>query len=249
MAEGRATRVRAIAPAKVNLSLEVLGRRPDGFHEIRSEMLAIDLCDSLEVRPDRGGGVRLSLAGPVASADVPSDGSNLVCRAAHAALAEGRRLGSIASEAGVEIALVKRIPTRAGLGGGSSDAAAAWIATAAAYGLQPSDEARDRELAAIGSDCVFFAAAGATGYASCGGRGERVEPRPNPEPGIGIALLTPSVECSTAEVYRSLDPASFDGPRRGNDLEEAAVPAVVTSTRRRSRSNSATPIARSSSAI
>ena len=112
--------VRALAPAKVNLRLEVLGEREDGYHEIRSWTLAVDLCDSLDVRASVSGGIRLSLSGPAASPDVPVDGSNLVSRAASASLDEGRRLGAIGPEAGVDIALLKRIPSRAGLGGGSS---------------------------------------------------------------------------------------------------------------------------------
>lgn len=215
--------VRAIAPAKVNLRLEVLGERPDGYHEIRSTMLAVDLCDALEVRPRRGGGVRLGLSGDQASDDVPADGSNLASRGALAALEEGRRTGAIGGEAGVEIVLEKRIPSRAGLGGGSSDAAAAFVATEAALGFDVGGEARLRALAAIGSDCAFFAAARSTGFALCGGRGERVAARPYATPGIWIGIVTPGVECETALVYRNL----AGGPRSGtgNDLEPAAIRA------------------------
>jgi 4-diphosphocytidyl-2-C-methyl-D-erythritol kinase len=218
--------VRAIAPAKINLSLEVLGRRKDGFHEIRTSALAVDLCDAIEVRATRTGEVRLSLAGPAATADVPADSTNLVCRAALAVLDEGRALGAIDAGAGVDLSLEKRIPSRAGLGGGSSDAAAAWLATAAVFGIDLSATVRDRALARLGSDCVFFAAAGATGHALCEGRGERVTPRTYPAPAIRIAIVTPDVECATAEVYRSFVPRPLGvRPTSGNDLEEACLRA------------------------
>jgi len=215
--------VRAIAPGKVNLRLEVLGERPDGYHEIRSTVLAVDLCDALEVRPRTGGGVHLGISGAQASPDVPTDGSNLAFRGALAALEEGRRLGAIDADAGVEIALEKRIPSRAGLGGGSSDAAAAFVATEAALGFEVGAEDRLRALAAIGSDCAFFSAARSTGFALCAGRGERVAARPYATPGIWIGIVTPGVECETTLVYRSLAGAPRSGS--GNDLEPAAIRA------------------------
>lgn len=216
-------KVLAIAPGKVNLRLEVLGERPDGYHEIRASTLAVDLCDALEVRPRSMGTVRLAIAGAQASADVPADGSNLASRGAQAALEEGRRIGAIGRDAGVDIALEKRIPSRAGLGGGSSDAVAAFVATEAALGFDVGSEIRLRALAAIGSDCAFFAAARSTGFALCAGRGERVAARPYPTPGIWIGIVTPDIECATAAVYRNV----AGGPRSGsgNDLEAAAIRA------------------------
>ncbi len=222
----RAGVVRAIAPAKINLSLEVLGLRADGYHEIRTSALAVDLCDALEARPTRTGEVRLSIAGPAASPDVPADGTNLVARAARAVLEEGKARGAIGRDAGVDLALEKRIPSRAGLGGGSSDAAAGWLATAACFGLELPPAVRDRALAGIGSDCVFFAAAGATGHALCEGRGERVSARTYPAPSIRVAIATPEIECPTAAVYRAFVPRAL-GPRptSANDLEDAALRA------------------------
>ena len=225
-ATARAGVVRAVAPAKVNLSLEVLGRRKDGYHEIRTSALAVDLCDALEARATRTGEVRLSLAGPAASPDVPLDGTNLVHRAALAVLEEGKARRAIDPDAGVDLALEKRIPSQAGLGGGSSDAAAAWLVTAACFGLDLESPVRDRALARIGSDCVFFAAAGATGHALCEGRGERVSARTYPAPAIRVAIVTPDVECSTAEVYRAFVPRGLGArPTSANDLEDAALRA------------------------
>jgi len=225
-AAGRAGSVRAVAPAKVNLSLEVLGRRGDGYHEIRTSALAVDLCDALEARATRTGEVRLSLWGPAAGPDVPADPTNLVSRAALAVLEEGRARGELDRDAGVDLALEKRIPSRAGLGGGSSDAAAAWFATAACLGLELPATVRDRALERVGSDCVFFAAASATGHALCEGRGERVFPRTYPAPSIRIAVVTPEVECSTADVYRAFVPRGLGvRPTSANDLEDAALRA------------------------
>jgi len=130
--------VRIHAPAKLNLSLAVLERRADGFHEIESLMAPVDLADSLTVTVGGPPGIRLRVrfAGPLATPrggvlarDVPTDATNLVVRAA----------AELAAAAGIEpaldIDLVKRIPSGAGLGGGSSDAAATLSAAAAAWGL------------------------------------------------------------------------------------------------------------------
>ncbi|NBX29826.1 hypothetical protein EBR04_05150, partial [bacterium] len=126
------------APAKLNLSLAVLARRPDGYHEIESLMVPVSLHDSLVVRAAAAPGISLRVrsAGALATAegsvlagDVPTDGRNLVVRAAEA----------LAAEAGVthglDIDLVKEIPAGSGLGGGSSDAAAVLMAAARVWGL------------------------------------------------------------------------------------------------------------------
>src|SRR5262245_44922341 len=100
------------APAKVNLSLEVLGKRPDGYHEIATVFQAVDLCDRLTLEP------AASISLEAGTADLPTDDQNLVVRAA-------RRLQEAAgTDRGARIRLEKRIPVAAGLGGGSSDAAA-----------------------------------------------------------------------------------------------------------------------------
>jgi 4-diphosphocytidyl-2-C-methyl-D-erythritol kinase len=137
--------VKLEAPAKINLYLEVLGRREDGFHELVTVLQTIDLVDDLEValRPKAAGtpaGVadiafrldRESLVG----ADVPADDRNLAVRAARDWLAAAGRLDSH----GVDLALLKRIPSGAGLGGGSSDAAAVLTALSrpAGPGCSPS---------------------------------------------------------------------------------------------------------------
>jgi len=233
--------VRALAPAKINLRLEVLGRRGDGYHEVRTWMLALDLCDGLELRPSTSGRVTLSVTGPSATSDVPAGAENLAARAASAVLEEGKRLSRIGAEVGLDLALEKRIPSRAGLGGGSSDAAAAFLASEAALGLAIGRRAAASALADLGSDCAFFAAARETGFAECGARGERVAAA-RPPSGLFVALVVPAVEAPTREVYAAFDalppgtrpaapPGWLDGGalalRAGlwNDLEAAALAA------------------------
>jgi 4-diphosphocytidyl-2-C-methyl-D-erythritol kinase len=156
-------RVAVLAPAKVNLFLEVLGRRPDGFHEIDTVFQAVSLYDRLTCSPAE----RLELEVRPESADVPRDERNLVLRAAHVLAAHtGTRQGA-------RITLEKVIPAGAGLGGGSSDAAAALVAFDR---LWRTDVGRDtlRSLAAqLGSDVPFFLLGGT---ARGRGRGERLEP-------------------------------------------------------------------------
>jgi 4-diphosphocytidyl-2-C-methyl-D-erythritol kinase len=188
------------APAKVNLVLEVLGRRADGFHELDTLMMALDLGDDVLARASETAGARIEVGGPAASEDVPADERNLAVRAALGVLelaGEERR--------GVDLVLTKRVPSRAGLGGGSSDAAAAALATRDALGLAVPDVALCALLAELGSDCVFFQRAATTGLARCQGRGDRVAPLAPPPDGWRVALVAPAVECGTAEVYSALN--------------------------------------------
>jgi hypothetical protein len=141
-------RVRVRAPAKVNLSLAVLGKRPGGFHEVETSMLALELSDLLELAREPGGRVRIELSGAHASADIPRDETNLAARAARAALELAR------SADGLVVRLEKHIPSGSGLGGGSSDAAAAWIGAATLLGLDPwsaGGRARSRHSGPIAS--------------------------------------------------------------------------------------------------
>jgi 4-diphosphocytidyl-2-C-methyl-D-erythritol kinase len=142
--------VRVNAPAKVNLVLRVLDRRPDGYHNLWSVMQTVGLEDELYVGLSARAGVRLQCD----EAGVPTDGRNLVVRAAAAVLA---RAGLSESRApGVEIHLIKRIPVSAGLGGGSSDAAATIVALNALLGLGWSRGTMGDVGAPLGSDVPFF---------------------------------------------------------------------------------------------
>jgi 4-diphosphocytidyl-2-C-methyl-D-erythritol kinase len=238
--------VRALAPAKINLTLELRGRRADGFHELRTHLLALELADELGVATRAGGGVVLEVGGLGAGGEVPGDERNLAWRAAAAALARAREEG-LAGGVGLTVELVKRIPVQAGLGGASADAAAALSASAAALGLDLGCEERWRwargVLAGLGSDCPFFLEAAATGLALCEGRGERVRPLPPASVGDwSIVIVTPEPGCPTGAVYAALEApggvADSDAPAlptgsaalaRGalrNDLESAALRAV-----------------------
>lgn len=198
------------APAKLNLSLAVLERRADGFHEIESLMVPVDLADTLSVTAGGAPGIRLAVrfAGPLATPrgqvlarDVPADATNLVVRAAAA----------LATEAGIapalDIDLAKRIPSGAGLGGGSSDAAAVLLAAAEAWGL---DWPRDRLAALgarIGSDVPWFFAGVA---AVAAGRGERIEAVAPLGPLFAV-IACPAAGLSTAAVYRACTPSRIRG--------------------------------------
>ena len=116
------SRVRLFSPAKLNLDLRALERRSDGYRELDTEMVLLDLGDELELARSSEPGVRLSLEGPALTDDIPSDERNLAVRAAQRVLAEG---GAEGGSAGLDLRLLKRVPSGAGLGGGSSNAAAA----------------------------------------------------------------------------------------------------------------------------
>ncbi|MFN0007103.1 MAG: 4-(cytidine 5'-diphospho)-2-C-methyl-D-erythritol kinase [Planctomycetota bacterium] len=232
--------VAVLAPAKVNLWLEVLGLREDGFHEISTWMLAVDLCDRIEARRSEQPGVRLEVRGQGATSDIPPGSANLAWKGAEEVLRLAGRAGG-----GVDLVLDKRIPSQAGLGGGSSDAAAAWMAASAVLGVDLGTQNAKSALARLGSDCVFFHEARETGLAHCSGRGEQVRPEPGPARAWWIALATPEIVCPTAQVYaahRRLPrqertapelparwselPASEVRPFVFNRLEAAALEAV-----------------------
>ena len=205
------------APAKLNLSLAVLARRADGFHEIESLMVPVTLHDTLRVQVSEVPGIRLRVrfggrlataAGSPLAHDVPSDATNLVVRAAQLLAVEAGLADSSATPAvpGLDIDLVKRIPSGSGLGGGSSDAAAILVAAAEAWGLDvPLDVPLDR-LAAIGakigSDVPVFFAGGA---AIAGGRGERIESVAGIPP-LHAVIARPATGLSTAAVYAQCTP-------------------------------------------
>jgi 4-diphosphocytidyl-2-C-methyl-D-erythritol kinase len=162
MASERAIRVNA--PAKVNLVLRVLDRRPDGYHNLWSVMQTVGLDDELHVSLSARAGVRLECR----DASVPTDARNLAVRAAAAVL---ERAGKADRMPGVDIRLVKRIPVSAGLGGGSSDAAATIAALNALLELGWSREDMAKVSEPLGSDVPFFFSAPT---ALVRGRGENV---------------------------------------------------------------------------
>jgi len=180
-------RIRCRAPGKVNLSLAVLGRRPDGFHEIESWVVQFDWCDRLSLAPAD----RFSLRVSGRAEDVPVDEANLAWQAA-AAMAEaaGRRPD-------VSVSLEKAIPSGAGLGGGSSDAAAVLLGLNKLWRLDWPVERLAPIAAALGSDVPLFLTAGS---AVIRGRGERIERADCPWQGW-LVLVVPPFSLSTAAVY------------------------------------------------
>jgi 4-diphosphocytidyl-2-C-methyl-D-erythritol kinase len=176
------------APAKINLSFKILRRREDGFHEIETLMAPISLCDELTIEPsETDPGIAFSSDDP----SLPAGEDNLVVRAARRFFAE------IKEEPWVRIALRKKIPHGAGLGGGSSDTASTLLGLNERQG-QPLTRACLTSLAAeIGSDVPFFLEQSA---ARCRGRGEIVEPV-GPLPDLSLLLLKPEFGVPTPWAY------------------------------------------------
>jgi len=201
--------VTALAYAKLNLSLRVLARREDGLHEIDSIVQTIDLADRIEFHL---AGDRLRVESPFPPEE------DLIYRAASALLAKKR------AKTGIKIVLEKRIPTGAGLGGGSSDAAC--VITVLDRLIPPPLPPEDiNSLAgALGADVPLFLRGGRLRMA---GKGERITPLPS-GPERAFLLILPPVHCDTAAVYRKYDEIRSTGNALAlqpgeNDLEEAAL--------------------------
>ncbi len=221
--------VEVLAPGKLNLFFEILAKRPDGFHEIVTLMVPMDVYDAVAVReiaaPAGGanapivldcawaagyraqrvfGGVEQS--GPADSGDVPTGNENIAVRAVEL----------LRSRAGIErsasVRLTKRIPAAAGLGGGSSDAAAALVAANAAWNLGWSSERLGQLAAELGSDVPFFLT---PGPAICRGRGEEIEPVPRFGT-LHAVVVRPPAGLSTAAVYKACRPS--ESPREVEPL-------------------------------
>jgi 4-diphosphocytidyl-2-C-methyl-D-erythritol kinase len=176
------------APAKVNLTLSVLGRRDDGFHEIETLMAPITLADRLEISLRTDQSIRLTCSDP----SVPSDASNLGHRAA-AAFAKHTGM-----KFGVDIHIEKSIPHGAGLGGGSSDAAAMLVALDRLLATKMRTEELERIAATLGSDIPFFIR---SQPAICRGRGEIIEPFEGLPP-ADILLVKPPFPIPTPWAYQ-----------------------------------------------
>ncbi len=190
-------------PAKVNLFLEVAGRRPDGYHAVETLIVAVNLFDTLEARLRPDGRLTLTCDAP----GVPTDGTNLVVKAAEA-LRGDRPLGA-------DLRLTKRIPHAAGLGGGSSDAALTLHVLNRLWGLDYDTSKLLEVAAAVGSDVGVFLG-GAAGW--CTGRGEVVEPT-ELRTSIDLVIVKPPYGLSTAAVYRGHTPPA--SPVGSRDLRDA----------------------------
>ncbi len=192
------------APAKINLTLDVVGRREDGYHLIESVMQAIDLCDRITVRPiDAPGSAVLTCR----DERVPAGPDNTVLRAAGAFFT-----GCGQPNPGVEIALHKRIPMQAGLAGGSADAAGTLVALDRLFDTRLTAEELCAMAETVGADVPFCVLGGA---AFAEGTGTILSPLPS-LPDCAIVVVKPAGGVSTAEAYRLVDTAEITRrPRTG----------------------------------
>lgn len=196
--------LRLTAAAKVNLALEVLGKRADGYHEVATVMQTVDLVDRL-VLEDAD-----ELALTSSSPDVPGDDSNLALRAA-SALRDAAKV-----DAGVRIRLDKRIPVAAGLGGGSADAAAVLLGLNRLWRLRWA-HARLAEVAVtLGMDVPFFLEGG---VAVGTGRGEKLSAIGGAP--LALVLVNPGRPLSTAAVYGRVTPAMYSTGEHAQGMVEA----------------------------
>jgi len=208
------TRIAVRAFAKINLSLRVKGTRADGFHELQTILQAIDLCDRVMCERRRG-----PFAIRCATSGVPTDGTNLVWKAAQRLWSAAGRRGE---PRGALVTLDKHIPMEAGLGGGSSDAAAALVALRRLWALKVPDSELRAIAATLGSDVPFFLVGGtAIGL----GRGEEVYPLED-LPRYWVVLARPPFGVATKDAYAWLD----DHRRMGDMLPKEVLPASLPGT-------------------
>ena len=200
--------IRAVSPAKINLSLEITGRRDDGYHLIHTVMQAITLYETVEIWKNDQPGIALFITG----ADLPSDESNTACRAAEQFF---KKTGI--AEFGLGIKLYKKIPVGAGLAGGSADAAAVLAALNELTGANLPVRRLCEIGAFAGADVPFCVLGGA---ALCTGTGTTMSPLP-PMPDCSIVIAKPETDISTAEAYRLIDSVKNPGRRTGADMEDA----------------------------
>ncbi len=195
-------------PAKVNLLLEVLHKRPDGFHEIETVMAPISLYDTLSVANAPDGQTQFACrdarrhSGTPNSMPLPEGADNIAMRAVEV-LRE-----KTGCRKGVSLRLVKRIPLAAGLAGGSSNAAAALVAVNRLWGTGLSTDTLSDLAAQLGSDVPFFLAGQA---AMCRGRGEQIEPQTNMPP-LHLVVVHPGEGLHTAAVYGRCRPSTQTKP-------------------------------------
>lgn len=199
------------AYAKINLTLDVLGVRPDGYHDLKSVMQTVSLCDDIEINVGTGKPWCLKCD----AEGVPLDGRNLAWKAAEVFL---EAIGK--DPEGLEIRMVKRIPSQAGLGGGSSDAAAVFRALNRHYGMPLSVQELADLSAKVGSDVPFCVLGGTV---MVEGRGEFVRKLAD-MPKCAIVICKPDFPVSTPALYRKLDECEI-GKHPDNDAMEAAIAA------------------------
>jgi len=201
-------RITVTAPAKINLILEIQGRRPDGYHELKTVMHTLELADRVAIRETREPGIRVTCDHP----DVPQGEGNLVYKAA------GKLAEACGRKPAVHLHITKRIPMAAGMGGGSSDAAAALLGLARLWQWD-----HPRKLASIagelGSDVPFLLRGGCC-FGT--GRGDRLISWPE-APGLPILVVNPGFPVSTATVYKNVSLALTTQKAYINMMRQALV--------------------------
>ncbi|WP_085813174.1 4-(cytidine 5'-diphospho)-2-C-methyl-D-erythritol kinase [Geoanaerobacter pelophilus] len=206
-------KLQLLAPAKVNYRLDVLGKRPDGYHELRMIMQRVDLCDEIEIALADSPGVRVTCG----RKGVPDGPGNIAWRAADALLKLSGR------EVGIEISIAKKIPVGAGLGGGSSDAATVLMGVNELLGLGLSDERLMEVGVKLGADVPFFIFKKPALAEGIGDRLTALEGVPS----LWVVLVNPGIHVSTAWVYQNLrlttrEPATII-PRSYSSLDEVCA--------------------------
>jgi 4-diphosphocytidyl-2-C-methyl-D-erythritol kinase len=216
--------MQVLAPAKINLSLKILGRRRDGFHEIDTLMAPISLCDEIRIERSDKEGIEFHCD----DASLPQGDDNLIVRAAKSFFAVTKLKPAVCVE------LQKKIPHGAGLGGGSSDAAFTLLALNELFETNLPREALSKMAEMIGSDIPFFIFQSA---AVCKGRGELVTPLKLRQ-SLSLILIKPGFAVSTSWAYHhwqgsreiprvSYAAQEFGGQTLVNDLERPAFEKFV----------------------
>ncbi len=208
------------SPAKLNLCLDILGKRPDGFHELSTLFERIDLCDKITLKETKGGKVRVFCKHP----QVPKGSKNLVVKIALALQADFQ------VEAGVDIHIDKRIPVAAGLAGGSSNGATVLLGLNRLWNLKLTQKQLNAYAAAVGSDLNFFLYD--TPFAIGTGRGEQIKPL-KLKTRLWHVLVTPKVKMLTKDVFACL-------PKR----QEALAASKLNLTNKRDNVNILLPFLR-----
>ncbi len=197
------------APAKINWHLTIEKKRADGFHDINTIFQTLNWGDELECRVSGGEGCRITCDQP----EVPLGDDNLIARAwCQLAGAYPEKVR------GTEIRLTKRIPLGAGLGGGSSDAAATLVGLNRLYRLGLKGAALEAMAAELGSDCAFFIRGG-TAVGS--GRGECLNPLNPGLPQVALVVVHPGFHSSTAGAYEKIRPEHWENERTTKEVAKA----------------------------
>ncbi|MDD2362840.1 MAG: 4-(cytidine 5'-diphospho)-2-C-methyl-D-erythritol kinase [Oscillospiraceae bacterium] len=200
--------IRACCPAKINLSININGKRDDGYHLIHSVMQAVSIYETVEIEREEQSGIRLEIKG----ADIPADKSNTAYRAADCFFKQTH-----IKECGLSISLTKMVPIGAGLGGGSADAAAVLVALNRLLKADLSLEELCDIGKMVGADVPFCIVGGT---AVCTGTGTEISALP-PMPDCFVVIAKPESSISTAEAYRLIDDAN--NLRRSDVIMEEAI--------------------------